>query len=164
MGFGCFSCLLNELEEEHIWVPPGARQSPASAFSTSSQAVLLHFQLPWIFHWCITHLHDFKEVFWIKHAQKASSSFLVNLYITMCSTYFMHATLISPGRSLAVWGTGIRPFVLAELMGFLQATYTLLHLRPPTHMTGWPTPLLSCCLPLLLSLGCLLSWCQNNKL
>lgn len=52
-----------------------------------------------------------------------------NLFLLMCSTYFMLATLISPSTSLAPQGTEISPFILIELTSLPQATEA-----PPEHL------------------------------
>lgn len=45
-----------------------------------------------------------------------------NLYVLICSTYFMLAAPISSNRSLAPQGRGIRSFILVELNSQPQAT------------------------------------------
>lgn len=47
-----------------------------------------------------------------------------NLYVLICSTYFMLAAPISSNRSLAPQGRGIRSFILVELNSQPQATDT----------------------------------------
>lgn len=83
----------------------------------------------------------------------------------------MLTTPISPNRTLAPQGTGIRPFILVELTSLPQDTDTppvglaeCSVSTGPTPMAGGPTALLTSCLPSHPSPGCLLSCLQNNYL